>query len=49
MLAMLLATSVAALCFVYLFMPSVWMSIMAADSSLDAHENGLALVASREQ
>jgi hypothetical protein len=47
MLALLLATSLAAVFFIYLFIPSLWMSIMAADDYLDAHESGLALVASR--
>ena len=28
-------------------MPALWLSIMSADESLDAHESGLALVASR--
>jgi hypothetical protein len=46
MLAMLLASLFVALLFVYLYIPSVWMSIMAVDDSLDAHESGLALVAS---
>ncbi|KIM45914.1 hypothetical protein M413DRAFT_440968, partial [Hebeloma cylindrosporum] len=40
-------SSLAALLFVYLFMPALWLSIMSADDSLDAHEAGLALVASR--
>ena len=45
MLAILLASLLAALLFVYLYDPSIWMSIMAVDDSLDAHESGLALVA----
>ena len=28
-------------------MPALWLSIMSIDESLDAHESGLALVASR--
>jgi hypothetical protein len=40
-------SSLAALLFVYLFMPALWLSIMSVDESLDAHEAGLALVASR--
>jgi len=40
-------SSLAALLFVYFFMPALWISIMAADDSLDAHESGLAMVASR--
>jgi hypothetical protein len=28
-------------------MPSLWASIMAVDDSLDCHESGVALVASR--
>ena len=42
-----LAWVLAALLFVYLFMPALWLSIMSVDESLDAHEAGLALVASR--
>ncbi|KAH9482946.1 hypothetical protein JR316_0005046 [Psilocybe cubensis] len=47
MLALMALSSVAALLFVYIFMPALWMSIMSVDESLDAHESGLALVASR--
>jgi hypothetical protein len=47
MLALMTLSSLAALLFVYVFMPALWLSIMSADESLDAHESGLALVASR--
>lgn len=47
MLALMALSSLAALLFVYLFMPALWLSIMSVDESLDAHEAGLALVASR--
>ncbi|CAA7260268.1 unnamed protein product [Cyclocybe aegerita] len=47
MLALMTLTSCAALLFVYIFMPALWLSIMSADESLDAHESGLALVAAR--
>ncbi|PPQ92398.1 hypothetical protein CVT25_008748 [Psilocybe cyanescens] len=46
MLALMALSSVAALLFVYIFMPALWLSIMSVDESLDAHESGLALVAS---
>ena len=46
MVAVFLVTFFAALFFVYLYIPSVWMSIMAIDESLDPHESGPALVAS---
>ena len=48
MLALMTLSSVAALLFVYIFMPALWLSIMAVDESLDAHEAGLAVVASRK-
>jgi len=47
-LGILLLSSLGSLLFIYLFMPNLWMSIMAMDDSLDAHESGLALVASRK-
>ncbi|KIK08477.1 hypothetical protein K443DRAFT_672495 [Laccaria amethystina LaAM-08-1] len=47
MLALMTLSSLAALLFVYVFMPALWLSIMSADESLDTHESGLALVASR--
>ncbi|KAF9057458.1 hypothetical protein BJ165DRAFT_1520833 [Panaeolus papilionaceus] len=40
-------SSLIAVLFVYIFMPALWLTFMSADDSLDAHENGLALVASR--
>lgn len=46
MLALMMLSSIAALLFVYIFMPALWLSIMAFDESLDAHEAGLAVVAS---
>lgn len=47
MLALMVLSSIAALLFVYIFMPALWLSIIAVDESLDAHEAGLAMVASR--
>lgn len=47
MLALMALSSIAALLFVYIFMPALWLSIMAVDESLDAYEAGLAVVASR--
>ncbi|KAF9534983.1 hypothetical protein CPB83DRAFT_843281 [Crepidotus variabilis] len=47
MLAIMVLSSLAALLFVYVFMPALWASIMALDDSLDRHEAGIALVASR--
>ncbi|TFK73014.1 hypothetical protein BDN72DRAFT_731668, partial [Pluteus cervinus] len=47
MFALMTLSSIAALVFVYFFMPALWLSIMAIDDSLDSHERGLALVASR--
>ncbi|KAF5322910.1 hypothetical protein D9619_001051 [Psilocybe cf. subviscida] len=47
MLALMALSSVAALLFVYIFMPALWLSIISVDESLDAHEAGLAVVASR--
>lgn len=47
MLALMVLSSVATLLFVYIFMPALWLSIVATDESLDAHESGLAFVASR--
>ncbi|KAG5716064.1 hypothetical protein E4T56_gene10790 [Termitomyces sp. T112] len=47
MLALMMLSSLAALLFVYIFMPALWISIMAVDDSLDAHETGITLVASR--
>ncbi|TFY81788.1 hypothetical protein EWM64_g2221 [Hericium alpestre] len=47
MLAVLIATLVTALCLLSLRIPFVWMSLMAIDDPSDAHELGMALVASR--
>ena len=47
MLALLLVSLISAFILLCLFFPSVRMSIMAVDESLDAHEAGLALVAAR--
>ncbi|KAG6831874.1 hypothetical protein H0H92_006991 [Tricholoma furcatifolium] len=47
MLALMMLSSLAALLFVYIFMPALWLSIMAVDDSLDAHETDIAVVASR--
>jgi hypothetical protein len=49
MLALMTLSSVAAILFVYIFMPALWLSIMAVDDSLDAHEAGLTVVASRKR
>jgi len=49
MLAMLLVSLICAFVLLCLFVPSVRMSIMAVDESLDAHEAGLALVAARRR
>ena len=46
MLALMMLSSFAALLFIYIFMPALWLSIMAVDETLDAHEAGLAVVAS---
>lgn len=46
-MALMALSSVAALLFVYIFMPALWLSIISVDESLDAHEAGLAVVASR--
>ncbi|PFH52596.1 hypothetical protein AMATHDRAFT_139594 [Amanita thiersii Skay4041] len=40
-------SSVTALVIVYFFVPALWRSFMLVDETLDAHEAGLALVASR--
>jgi len=48
MLALMALSSIAALLFVYIFMPALWLSFMAFDDSLDAHEASLAVVASRK-
>ncbi|TFK43270.1 hypothetical protein BDQ12DRAFT_718502 [Crucibulum laeve] len=47
MLALMTMSALAALLFVYFFMPALWLTLTAGDESLDAHEAGLALVASR--
>ncbi|KAF9468915.1 hypothetical protein BDZ94DRAFT_1129821, partial [Collybia nuda] len=47
MLPLMVLSSIAALLFVYIFMPALWLSITAGDESLDAHEAGLAVVAAR--
>ncbi|KAK7060207.1 hypothetical protein VNI00_000972 [Paramarasmius palmivorus] len=46
MLALALSSFSAILLFVYLFMPALWRSLIAADDC-DAHESSLALVAAR--
>lgn len=48
MLALMALTSLTALLFIYIFMPTLWASMMAIDESLDRHESGIALVASRK-
>jgi hypothetical protein len=48
MFAVLIATFVVAFVLFCLRFPVVWLSFMAIDDSLDVHELGLALVASRE-
>ena len=47
MLGLMALSFLAALLFIYIFMPGLWLSIMSIDESLDSHESGLALVASR--
>lgn len=49
MLAILLMTlsSATALVFIYFFLPALWRSLMIVDETLDAHEAGFTLVASR--
>jgi hypothetical protein len=47
MLTFTLSSFLAALLFVYLFMPAVWLSIISVDDALDAREAGLAVVAAR--
>ncbi|KAM6495649.1 hypothetical protein JOM56_008355 [Amanita muscaria] len=49
MLAILLMalSAATALVFVHLFLPVLWRSLVVVDETLDAHEAGLALVASR--
>ena len=47
MLGLMALSFLAALLFIYIFMPDLWLSIMSIDESLDSHESGLALVASR--
>lgn len=47
MFVLMAVSSLTALLFIYIFMPSLWTSIMAVDDSLDRHELGVALVASR--
>ncbi|KAI0052606.1 hypothetical protein FA95DRAFT_1579927 [Auriscalpium vulgare] len=47
MLVMLLATLVAAFVVLCLRIPSVWLAFMAIDEPADAHELGMALVATR--
>ncbi|KAH7931350.1 hypothetical protein BV22DRAFT_1108781 [Leucogyrophana mollusca] len=47
MFPMFLVTFLSAVILLCLFSPSVRRSIMAGDDALDAHESGLALVASR--
>ena len=47
MLALTLLAALAVLLIVYLFMPALWLAILAVDESLEPHESGLAVVASR--
>jgi hypothetical protein len=47
MLVVTLLGSLVALLAVYLFMPALWLAILAVDDSFDAHESAYALVASR--
>ncbi|TFK29240.1 hypothetical protein FA15DRAFT_582637 [Coprinopsis marcescibilis] len=47
MFAVLFISSLAAMLLVYICIPAVWSALMAGDDSLDAHESGLMLVASR--
>lgn len=47
MFALLFATFVAAVLLLSLRIPSVWLSLIAHDEPMDAHELGLALVATR--
>lgn len=47
MFALLFATFVAAVALLSLRIPSVWLSLIAHDEAMDAHELGLALVATR--
>lgn len=47
MLALMAISSLAAIFVVYFLMPALWLHIMSVDDSLDAHEAGLTLVASR--
>jgi hypothetical protein len=47
MFVLMAVSSLTALLFVYIFMPSLWTSMMAVDDSLDHHESGVTLVASR--
>ncbi|KAF8351211.1 hypothetical protein F5887DRAFT_1068950 [Amanita rubescens] len=46
-IALMTLSSVTALVFIYFFLPALWSSLMIVDDTLDAHEAGLALVASR--
>ncbi len=48
MLAPVLATALTVLLFIYLFMPSLWLAIMAVDESFDVHQSGLTAVAARK-
>ncbi|EIM85553.1 uncharacterized protein STEHIDRAFT_169442 [Stereum hirsutum FP-91666 SS1] len=47
MFALLFATFLAAVVLLSLRIPSVWLSLIAHDEAMDAHELGLALVATR--
>ncbi|KAJ2933468.1 hypothetical protein H1R20_g3635, partial [Candolleomyces eurysporus] len=47
MFAVLFLSSLAALLFVYVCLPAIWVVIMAGDDALDAHEAGYMLVSSR--
>ncbi|KXN87952.1 hypothetical protein AN958_07962 [Leucoagaricus sp. SymC.cos] len=47
MLALMALSSLSALLVVYFLMPTLWLHIISVDDSLDRHEAGLTLVASR--
>ncbi|EFI27748.1 hypothetical protein CC1G_14671 [Coprinopsis cinerea okayama7 len=47
MFTVIFLSSLAALLLVYICIPAVWFALMAGDDTLDAHESGLMLVASR--
>lgn len=47
MLAFTMGTAFTVLVFIYLFMPALWLVIMAVDDACDFHDGGLAVVAAR--